>query len=106
MNSELYRHTTLGNALEDTLEEMIQEGIVSDDLVRAIWKKYDKSITKALQKRAAAKLTFKADKLVNYRFCDNVWTLILEGVEFRDGPHTYEVDKVKVVAVLEKNKWH
>ncbi len=27
---------------------------------------------------------FRAEKLVAYRFCDNVWTLVMKDVEFRD----------------------
>jgi transcription initiation factor TFIIA small subunit len=33
-----------------------------------------------------------------YRFCDNVWTFVLNNVEFRELPDTIKVDKVKVVA--------
>lgn len=33
-----------------------------------------------------------------YRFCDNVWTFVLNKVEFKDLPETVQVDKVKVVA--------
>ena len=33
-----------------------------------------------------------------YRFCDNVWTFVLNNVEFRDLPDTVTVDKVKMVA--------
>ena len=30
------------------------------------------------------KLNFKAEKLNTYRFCDNVWTFMLNDVEFRE----------------------
>lgn len=33
-----------------------------------------------------------------YRFCDNVWTFVLNGVEFRDMGEVVKVEKVKVVA--------
>ena len=37
-------------------------------------------------------------KLNTYRFCDNVWTLVLNNIEFRDGHELVNVDKVKIVA--------
>lgn len=33
-----------------------------------------------------------------YRFCDNVWTFVLENVTFRELGEVVKVDKVKVVA--------
>ena len=36
-------------------------------------------------------------KLHTYRFCDNVWTLIMENAEFKDSDQI-EADKVKIVA--------
>ena len=32
-------------------------------------------------------------------FCDNVWTLMLNDVEFRDFPELTKVDRVKIVAI-------
>ena len=36
--------------------------------------------------------------LNTYRFCDNVWTFVLNNVEFREVGEIVKVDKVKVVA--------
>ena len=36
--------------------------------------------------------------LNTYRFCDNVWTFVLNDVEFREVGELVKVDKVKVVA--------
>lgn len=45
---------------------------------------------------------FKADKLRAYRFCDNVWTFVMENVEIRENAakpiEGCPVDRVKVVA--------
>lgn len=43
---------------------------------------------------------FQADKLKAYRFCDNVWTFVMENVEFRDVTQPVDgvVDRVKIVA--------
>lgn len=36
--------------------------------------------------------------LNTYRFCDNVWTFVLDDVEFKDVQEITKVDKVKIVA--------
>jgi hypothetical protein len=40
----------------------------------------------------------QAGKLNTYRFCDNVWTFMLNDVEFREVHEVAKVDKVKIVA--------
>uniref|UniRef100_A0A8I5TL17 Ral transcription factor IIA subunit 2 n=1 Tax=Pongo abelii TaxID=9601 RepID=A0A8I5TL17_PONAB len=41
--------------------------------------------------------------LNTYRFCDNVWTFVLNDVEFREVTELIKVDKVKIVACDGKN---
>ncbi|ELW71339.1 Transcription initiation factor IIA subunit 2 [Tupaia chinensis] len=62
MAYQLYRNTTLGNSLQESLDELIQ------------------------------------GSLNTYRFCDNVWTFVLNDVEFREVTELIKVDKVKIVA--------
>lgn len=38
-----------------------------------------------------------------YGFCDNVWTFVLNDVEFREVTELIKVDKVKIVACDGKN---
>uniref|UniRef100_A0A8C1T995 Transcription initiation factor IIA subunit 2 n=2 Tax=Cyprinus carpio TaxID=7962 RepID=A0A8C1T995_CYPCA len=61
MAYQLYRNTTLGNSLQESLDELIQ------------------------------------GSLNTYRFCDNVWTFVLNDVEFREVTDLVKVDKVKIV---------
>lgn len=75
MSYQLYRNTTLGHTLQ-----------------------FDKSINSALSTRVKVKVNFKAEKLNTYRFCDNVWTFMLNDVEFRDSGDLEKVDRVKIVA--------
>ncbi|KIH66921.1 Transcription initiation factor IIA, gamma subunit, beta-barrel domain protein [Ancylostoma duodenale] len=56
---------------------------------------YDKAINKALAQKAKNKMYFKAEKLRAYRHCDNVWTFLMERVDFRD---SIRVNRVKFVA--------
>ncbi|VDP51691.1 unnamed protein product, partial [Soboliphyme baturini] len=41
---------------------------------------------------------FQAGQLSTYRFCDNVWTFVMERVEFRDMSDVMFADRVKFVA--------
>ncbi|CAI4231093.1 unnamed protein product [Auanema sp. JU1783] len=96
----MYRETTLGTALSRTLDEFVEEGLITKQLALRVMSTFDRNINQALANRAKNKVHFKADKLVTYRYCDNVWTFVMDGVEFRDvnrfidGP----IDKVKIVA--------
>ncbi|XP_037951577.1 transcription initiation factor IIA subunit 2 [Teleopsis dalmanni] len=98
MSYQLYRNTTLGNTLQETLDELIQYGQITPNLAFKVLLQFDKSINTALNQRVKARVTFKANKLNTYRFCDNVWTLMLSDVEFREVHEFAKVDKVKIVA--------
>jgi len=98
MSYQLYRNTTLGNTLQEALDELMQMKYLNDDLALKVLKQFDSSVNAALSGRVKTKLNFKADKLDTYRFCDNVWTFIVTGVEFREVSEIGKVDRVKIVA--------
>lgn len=76
----------------------VQYGQITPPLALKVLLQFDKSINSALSNRVKARITFKAAKLNTYRFCDNVWTLMLNDVEFREVLEFAKVDKVKIVA--------
>ena len=43
--------------------------------------------------------------LNTYRFCDNVWTFVLDNAEFKDQSEVTTVEKVKIVACDGKCEW-
>ncbi len=83
MSYQLYRNTTLGHTLQEALDELMQLQLLSPNLAIRVLLQFDKSINAALGTRVRNRLNFKADKLNTYRFCDNVWTFMLNDVEFR-----------------------
>lgn len=99
MSYELYRNTTLGVCLQDALDEMISNQQISPNLALRVLKQYDKSISKALSSRVRTRYSFKAH-LKTYRYCDNVWTCLLQNVDLKEtqGSETVHVNKVKIVA--------
>ncbi|EDV28948.1 Transcription initiation factor IIA subunit 2 [Trichoplax sp. H2] len=100
MSYQLYRNTTLGQSLQETLEELIQTQQIDPDLALIVLLQFDKTINSALANRLRTRMSFKGH-LRTYRFCDSVWTLIVENAEFREtgsDTHSFKVDKLKVVA--------
>lgn len=98
MSYQLYRNTTLGHTLQESLDELIQCGQITQQLAMKILLQFDKAINTALANKIKARLTFKAVHLETYRFCDNVWTFVLKDVEFREVQELIRVDKLKIVA--------
>merc|ERR1712223_1152499 len=98
MSYQLYRNTTLGHTLQEALDELMQMQMLSPALALRVLVQFDKSINSALNTRVKNKLNFKAEKLNTYRFCDNVWTFMLNDVEFREINELGKIDRVKIVA--------
>lgn len=98
MSYQLYRNTTLGQTLQDSLDELVSAGQISSQLALRVLLQFDKSINNALATRVRSRLSFKAGHLSTYRFCDNVWTFVLKDVEFREVQELVRADKVKIVA--------
>lgn len=98
MNYQLYRETTLGQTLQDTLDELISGGKLNNNLAARVLREFDKAISVALELKVKNRLSIKCSKLRTYRFCDNVWTLLLKDAEFREVQEIIRVDWVKIVA--------
>ena len=88
-------------ALTDALDEMVTAGELTPTIAMRILLEFDKCTVKEI-KMLKQKTVFKGH-LHTYRFCDNVWTFILENVNFKttnpggEADETH-VDLVKVVA--------
>jgi len=80
MSYQLYRNTTLGHTLQEALDELMQLQVLSPRLAMSVLLQFDRSINSALGTRVKSKVTFRAEKLNTYRFCDNVWTFMLNDV--------------------------
>ncbi|KAK1552041.1 hypothetical protein Q3G72_009382 [Acer saccharum] len=83
--------------LTDTLDEMVQNGTLTPDLAIQVLVQFDKSMTEALETQVKSKVSIKGH-LHTYRFCDNVWTFILQNALFRSEECQETVGRVKIVA--------
>ncbi|KAG9319719.1 hypothetical protein KVV02_008333 [Mortierella alpina] len=96
---EHYRKSSIGLALIDSLDELIQSGHINPQLAMRVLAQFDMSIAEALSTRVRNRATFKAH-LDNYRSLDDVWTFVLSNPTFRlyDSTESVTAEKVKIVA--------
>lgn len=98
MNYQVYRETTLGQTLQDSLDELVGSGRLNNNLAARVLAEFDKAISVALEHKVRNRINFKCERLRTYRFCDNVWTLLLKDVEFREVQELFKAEWVRVVA--------
>ncbi|XP_078437097.1 transcription initiation factor IIA gamma chain / TFIIA-gamma (TFIIA-S) [Wolffia australiana] len=94
---ELYRRSSIGMCLTETLDEMVSSGTLSPELAIQVLVQFDRSMTEALETQVKSKVTIKGH-LHTYRFCDNVWTFILQDATFKNEGTQENVGRVKIVA--------
>mmetsp|Transcript_4672 Transcript_4672/g.10037 ORF Transcript_4672/g.10037 Transcript_4672/m.10037 type:complete len:114 (-) Transcript_4672:15-356(-) len=100
-NLELYRRSTIGMALTDALDDMVTSGELAPLLAMKVLAEFDKSVANEL-KSVNCKVSIKGN-LHTYRFCDNVWTFLLEDACLKTtGPSgdtsVQNVSSLKIVA--------
>ncbi|KAH9908639.1 transcription initiation factor IIA gamma chain [Xylariomycetidae sp. FL2044] len=100
---ELYRRSSVGTALTDTLDDLITDNRIDPQLAMKILANFDRAITEVLQDKVRSRLTFKGS-LDTYRFCDEVWTFQLKNVTFKmeNGGQVVSAEKVKIVSCTAK----
>ncbi|OCL12601.1 transcription initiation factor IIA, gamma subunit [Glonium stellatum] len=95
---ELYRRSSLGGSLTDTLDDLISERRIEPQLAMKILTNFDKAVADVLAEKVKARLTFKGH-LDTYRFCDDVWTFIIKDINFKlDNTNPIHADRVKIVS--------
>ncbi|KAI9502775.1 Transcription initiation factor IIA subunit 2 [Coemansia spiralis] len=94
---KLYRTSTLGAALTDSLDELITAGHITPQLAVQVLEQYDKSISEALSTKVKVKAVMKGN-LRTYRFCDDVWTFIIKNPLLKFDHEITTADKIKIVA--------
>lgn len=66
MSYQLYRNTTLGHTLQESLDELMQHQMLSPALALRVLIQFDKSINTALNTRVKTKLNFKVSAASNF----------------------------------------
>ncbi|BAO42563.1 transcription initiation factor IIA small subunit [Kluyveromyces marxianus] len=102
---ELYRRSTLGATLMDSLDTLISDGRIEASLAMTILETFDRVVSDTLRDKTSSKLTFKGH-LDTYRFCDDVWTFIVKDclvkLDGQDQETELKCDKLHIVACNSK----
>ncbi|KAL9109528.1 MAG: hypothetical protein Q9227_005863 [Pyrenula ochraceoflavens] len=102
---EIYRGSSIGAALIDTVDDLINEGLIEPQLAMKVLNNFDRAIAQELASNTKLdKLNFKASLGGRLLFCDEVWTFLIKDVHFKvnNNSETFDADKVKIVACNSK----
>ncbi|TVU17077.1 hypothetical protein EJB05_33089 [Eragrostis curvula] len=66
---ELYRRSTIGMCLTETLDEMVSSGTLSPELAIQVLVQFDKSMTDALENQVKSKVNIKFLYLHHVKYC-------------------------------------
>ncbi|CAE6423430.1 unnamed protein product, partial [Rhizoctonia solani] len=95
---EFYRGSSIGIALTDSLDELITSGSITPQLAMKVLAQFDKSLADTLVKHVKVKTNLKGH-LSTYRLCDEVWTFIVRGANFKmESNEVVTAQKIKIVA--------
>ncbi|KAB2579424.1 putative transcription initiation factor iia gamma chain [Diplodia seriata] len=95
---EIYRKTSIGLTLMDTLDELISTRRMEPQLAIKIMQNFDKALADVISEKVKARMSFKGH-LDTYRFCDDVWTFIIKDITFKmDNSQSLTADKIKIVS--------
>ncbi|CAA0830965.1 Transcription initiation factor IIA subunit 2 [Striga hermonthica] len=94
---EVYRRSTIGMCLTETLDQMVSSGVLAPELAIQVLIQFDKSMTETLESEVKSKVSFKGH-LHTYGYVDDVWTLVLKNVQLKSEGGQETVDVVKIVA--------
>ncbi|KAL8801592.1 MAG: hypothetical protein Q9200_006896 [Gallowayella weberi] len=99
---ELYRQSSIGTTLIDSIDELVHLGRIEPQLAMKILHSFDKIVTDVLADKVKARLTFKGH-LDTYRFCDEVWTFLIKDVNFKlENQVPIQAEKIKIVSCNSK----
>jgi len=102
-STSIYNSTAVGRALVATLDEFVESGEIGQLFAAEILAQYEEVFLRNLQSKVKTKVTFRNEKIISYRFCQDVWTFILENPTFKtERNESITVDgKIKIIALDE-----
>ena len=80
-DAEMYRCTSLGTALKETVEELCQLGVLPHQLIRVAMKEFDSAFAETVEDMAQLEAQFKGGKVASYKCIYNSWTVELRQVQ-------------------------
>ncbi|KAL7415071.1 transcription initiation factor IIA gamma subunit [Mrakia frigida] len=100
---EFYRGSSIGTALTDSLDDLIQAGQITPQLAMRVLVQFDKSLAETIAKQVKNKTVIKGS-LRTYRLCDDVWTFIIKNPTMKtETTNIITCDKLKIIACKNGN---
>ena len=99
MSLALYRQSSLGNSLQEVLNELQKEKNLSDEMVKKSMEIFDKCICEELSKIQKSKASIKA-RVTSFRNCDDIWIFYGKNIKIKidSKSNCDEYEKLKIVA--------
>lgn len=85
MSFQIYRNTSIGESLMESIEELCADGRLPEEMAVSILQQFDESMSVAVKKMVTGKANMKAE-VSHYKYNENVWTFNLKNVEFKLNP--------------------
>jgi len=74
---EIYRKSTVGDTLDETLQQFVSERCISPQFRKTMLETFDRIMSEELAEVEGSKITHFKAHLSKYRFCDDLWTFVL-----------------------------
>ena len=95
----IYRMTTLGKALNESLKELQAENEIREDLSKKVMDEFDKVILQEFEKLPQNQKYVLNAKCNNYNNCDDVWKFILVNCSIKGENFLLDSKSCKIVAI-------
>ncbi len=96
MNYELYRRSAPGQALLETLDELVNNQQIAPQLAMRVLSQFDRSMSEALN-NARTRCHIRGH-LRDYRYLDDVWTFMVMNARVRCDDEMLASQLLKIVA--------
>lgn len=97
-----YRLSLLGQDLTETLEELIANQMLKEDLKELVMEHFSRAMAEALGTQVRSKASIKG-VIMHYRNHDDIWTFFLKPMEMKiDGKIVSTAQKTEMIAVTKR----
>lgn len=97
-----YRLSLIGQDLRDTLEELISNDMMKDEMREMVMEHFSRAMAEALANQVRSKATIKG-AIKHYRNHDDIWTFFLRTIEVKiDGKTVASNAKTEMIAVTKR----
>lgn len=94
---EFYRQSIIGKALQDTMDELVNNSQLTPSQAKSILEKFDHAIPTVFSRTVQSNMNFKGG-VESYNFVDGVWNFIASDFVMTINNKLIKGDFVKIVA--------